>query len=291
MIFAQSISRFLAKRTQTGPCRTPVDRRPGPWLARFGGATGVHFARALAFRRSRRRTPGPPPFSSMNTTPAPSSALRIAPSFAAVSAVCPSESSARRMVLTPRAVARARSATLHLSKARPGSDLGTGERWLPRFVQMDLFSEDVCWRRKARKKGHFDTPRGERYAGLLQRILHRCDGFLRYNPSFALKIDHRRQPKPSHSYAELTDVLIAAYCPAVANMANLTVSERWRRMRQFDTILQQQLAANMMPPGSLVIANVPLPPAVYRTLRAQAAASGQAPAQLMAAILSRAAGN
>jgi hypothetical protein len=74
-------------------------------------------------------------------------------------------------------------------------------------------------------------------------------------------------------------------------MANLTVSERWRRMRQFDTILQQQLAANMMPPGSLVIANVPLPPAVYRTLRAQAAASGQAPAQLMAAILSRAAGN
>jgi hypothetical protein len=173
----------------------------------------------------------------------------------------------------------------------PGSDLGTVEHWLPRFVQMDLFSEDVCWRRKARKKGHFDTPRGERYAGLLQRILHRCDGFLRYNPSFALKIDHRRQPKPSHSYAELTDVLIAAYCPAVANMVNLSVSERWRRMRQFDTILQQQLAANMMPPGSLVIANVPLPPAVYRTLRAQAAASGQTPAQLMAAILSRAAGN
>ncbi len=97
--------------------------------------------------------------------------------------------------------------------------------------------------------------------------------------------------KPNISYAELTDVLLAAYCPAVANLANLTASEKWRRMRQFDTILQQQLAANMMPPGSLVIANVPLPPAVYRTLRAQAAASGQAPAQLMAAILSRAAGN
>ena len=48
---------------------------------------------------------------------------------------------------------------------------------------------------------------------------------------------------PNISYAELTDALIAAYCPAVANMANLTVSERWRRMRQFDTILQQQLAA------------------------------------------------
>jgi hypothetical protein len=96
--------------------------------------------------------------------------------------------------------------------------------------------------------------------------------------------------KPNISYAELTDALIAAYCPVVANLANLTVSERWRRMRQFDTILQQQLPANMMPPGSLVIANVPLAPAVYRELRSQAASVGQTPAQLMTAILSRAAG-
>jgi hypothetical protein len=58
--------------------------------------------------------------------------------------------------------------------------------------------------------------------------------------------------RPNISYDELTDVLIAAYCPAVANMANLTASEKWRRMRQFDTILQQQLAANVMPQGSLL---------------------------------------
>jgi len=61
-------------------------------------------------------------------------------------------------------------------------------------------------------------------------------------------------------------------------------------MRQFDNILQQQIAANTMPPGTLIIANVPLPPAVYRELRSQAAASHQSPAQLMAAILARAAG-
>ncbi len=97
--------------------------------------------------------------------------------------------------------------------------------------------------------------------------------------------------KPNISYAELTDALVAAYCPVVANMANLTASEKWRRMRQFDTILQRQLAANMMPPGSLIMANVLLPPAVYRALRSQAASAGQTPAQLMAAILSRAAGN
>jgi hypothetical protein len=30
--------------------------------------------------------------------------------------------------------------------------------------------------------------------------------------------------KPNISYAELTDVLVAAYCPAAANMANLTAS-------------------------------------------------------------------
>ena len=43
----------------------------------------------------RKRTPGPP-FSSMNSTPAPSKARRIAKSFAAVNAVTLSFNSARR---------------------------------------------------------------------------------------------------------------------------------------------------------------------------------------------------
>jgi hypothetical protein len=97
--------------------------------------------------------------------------------------------------------------------------------------------------------------------------------------------------KPNISYAELTNVIIAAYCPVVANTTSLTASEKWRRIRQFDTILQQQLAANTLAPGTLIVANVPLPPAVYRELRSQAAKVDQSPAQLMAAILSRAAGN
>jgi hypothetical protein len=97
--------------------------------------------------------------------------------------------------------------------------------------------------------------------------------------------------KPNVSYAELTDIIIAAYCPVVANTASLTPSEKWRRIRQFDTILQQQLAANMLPPGTLIIANVPLSPAVYRELRSQAARVDKTPAQLMAAILAQAAGN
>jgi hypothetical protein len=97
--------------------------------------------------------------------------------------------------------------------------------------------------------------------------------------------------KPNISYAELTNVMVAAYCPVVASLANLSASEKWRRMHQFDTILQQQLAANTLAPGTLIIANVPLPPAVYRELRSQAAKVDKTPAQLMTAILSRAAGN
>jgi hypothetical protein len=96
---------------------------------------------------------------------------------------------------------------------------------------------------------------------------------------------------PNISYAELTNVIIAAYCPVVTNTASLTASEKWRRIRQFDTILQQQLAANTLAPGTLIVANVPLPPAVYRELSSQAAKVDQRPAQFMAAILSRAAGN
>src|SRR5262249_51273696 len=41
--------------------------------------------------------------------------------------------------------------------------------------------------------------------------------------------------KPNISYAELTNVVIASFCPVVANM-DLTASEKWDRMRQFDMI-------------------------------------------------------
>jgi hypothetical protein len=96
--------------------------------------------------------------------------------------------------------------------------------------------------------------------------------------------------KPNISSTELTNVLIAAYCPAVAKVPGLSAAEKWHRLQQFDALLQRELAANMMPAGSLIIANVPLPPAVYRQLRSQAAVANQTPAQLMAAILAQAAG-
>jgi hypothetical protein len=95
---------------------------------------------------------------------------------------------------------------------------------------------------------------------------------------------------PNISSTDIQNVLIAAYCRVVAESTGLAASEKLRRIRQFDKVLEQQIAANTMPPGTLIIASVPLPPAVYRQLRSQAADSHQTPAQLMATILARAAG-
>ena len=95
---------------------------------------------------------------------------------------------------------------------------------------------------------------------------------------------------PNISSADVQNVLIAAYCRVVAHKPGLTGSEKWRRMHQFDRVLEQQIAANIMPAGTLILVSVPLPPEVFRELRKQAAISHQTTAQLMAAILTRAAG-
>lgn len=95
---------------------------------------------------------------------------------------------------------------------------------------------------------------------------------------------------PNISWTEVQNVLVAAYCRVVARTGGLTASEKWGRMRQFDNVLEQQIAANTMPAGTLIIASVPLPPEVFRELRRQAFVSNQTPAQLMTAILSWATG-
>jgi hypothetical protein len=92
------------------------------------------------------------------------------------------------------------------------------------------------------------------------------------------------------SWADLQNVLVASYCRVVARHGGLSAAEKWSRMRQFDNVLERQISANMMPVGTLIIASVPLPPDVFRELRRQAFVSSQTPAELMTAILSRAAG-
>jgi hypothetical protein len=95
---------------------------------------------------------------------------------------------------------------------------------------------------------------------------------------------------PNASSTDIQNVLIAAYCRVVARAPGLTSSEKWSRMRQFDGVVEQQVAANTLAPGTVIIASVPLGADVYEELRSQAALSHQTTAQLMAAILARAAG-
>ena len=94
--------------------------------------------------------------------------------------------------------------------------------------------------------------------------------------------------EPGISNADLTNGLIAAYCPLVAQAPGLTTRKQWTQMHRFVRVLQQQLAANDLPPGSMIIAEVPVPPAVYRQLRSQAEAAGQTPTQFMGSILAAA---
>ena len=68
--------------------------------------------------RCRRRTPAPPPFSSMNSTPAASRARRTARSLAGVIEVARSISSARRIVRKLTADCWARSCALQPTSAR-----------------------------------------------------------------------------------------------------------------------------------------------------------------------------
>ena len=95
---------------------------------------------------------------------------------------------------------------------------------------------------------------------------------------------------PNISWPDVQNVLVAAYCRVVARKGGLTAAQKWGHLRQFDNVLERQIAGNMLPAGTLIIANVPLPPDVYRELNRQAVVSSQTASQLMTAILTRAAG-
>jgi len=102
-------------------------------------------------------------------------------------------------------------------------------------------------------------------------------------------IDRLKAENPTVSKDAITDILIAAYCPVVAHMPNVSPAQKWQLMRRFDRVLMEQIAAHAMPSNSSIIASVPLPPKVYRNLSKQAEASGQTTADFMASVLTSAA--
>jgi hypothetical protein len=96
--------------------------------------------------------------------------------------------------------------------------------------------------------------------------------------------------QPGLTYAQQVNALVAAYCPIVAELPNLTDAQKHARITQFATLARQLAPANSLPSGSLIIATVPLPPDVYRRLSAQAGSVNQPTARFMAKILTDAAG-
>jgi hypothetical protein len=84
----------------------------------YGRRQCVVYLPGFLWVRLRSLTPGPPPFSSVNSTPAASKARRTAKSLAAVIDVSSAVSSARRIVVTPTDDAFARSAALQRMRAR-----------------------------------------------------------------------------------------------------------------------------------------------------------------------------
>jgi hypothetical protein len=61
---------------------------------------------------------------------------------------------------------------------------------------------------------------------------------------------------PNISSTDIQNVLIASYCRVVAR-APLTTAEKWSRMRQFDAVVGQQVAANTLAPGAGLASSVP----------------------------------
>ncbi len=98
-----------------------------------------------------------------------------------------------------------------------------------------------------------------------------------------------KNERPGLSYGDLTDALIAAYCPIVANAPSLSAREKLARIAKFDALVRQRLNSDTLPSGSSILANVPLSLSVYRALRDQADRAGRTPSELMTEILTKAA--
>jgi hypothetical protein len=103
-------------------------------------------------------------------------------------------------------------------------------------------------------------------------------------------INRLQTSDPNISWTDTQNALIAAYCGIVAEAPSLSAAEKWRRMQQFNRLVEQQIGSDALPTDAQIIADVALPPAVFRELRSQAAAVHLTTAQFMADILTRAVG-
>ncbi|HSU04679.1 MAG TPA: c-type cytochrome, partial [Acetobacteraceae bacterium] len=95
-------------------------------------------------------------------------------------------------------------------------------------------------------------------------------------------IDQIRQQQPGISNAGLTNIMMASFCPVVANDPALNNTQRSGRLMNFSMMLQDQLAAAAPPANEHVLATVPLAPNVMQQVSRAAAEHHQTPAEWMA---------
>ena len=97
-----------------------------------------------------------------------------------------------------------------------------------------------------------------------------------------------RTERPGISFAEITNELMAAYCPIIA-ATSLSPEAKLERLNTFGALVRERLASETLTPESSILAAVPLTPDVYRALRNKAEQAGKMPSEFMAAILTKAA--
>ncbi len=94
--------------------------------------------------------------------------------------------------------------------------------------------------------------------------------------------------RPGISFEDITNELMAAYCPVIA-ATSLSPEAKSDRLNEFGALVRKRLASETLAPGSSILATVPLTPDVYRSLRNKADQAGKTPSEFMSAILTKAA--
>jgi hypothetical protein len=94
--------------------------------------------------------------------------------------------------------------------------------------------------------------------------------------------------QPGISIEEITNELVAAYCPIISR-TSLSTEVKRDRVDTFGALVRKRLASETLAPGSSILATVPLSLKTYRALQEMAGKAGEKPDEYMASILTRAA--
>ena len=98
-------------------------------------------------------------------------------------------------------------------------------------------------------------------------------------------IDRIRQQQPGISDAALTNIMMASFCPVVANDPALNDSQRRSRLMNLSMDIQDYIASAPRPADTRVLATVPLAPDVMQQIGRTAAEHHQTAAEWMAETL------